>query len=79
MILDPATERELFKGLRAIPDVRLDIQPAMTYLANSLTCNGRKVPYSTITAIDFAKQPPLGPFRSIDGKPLPPLARRKLH
>ena len=45
----------------------------MTYLANTLACNGREVPYSTITAIDFADRPPLGPFRSIEGKPLSPL------
>ena len=78
MMLDPPTERELLKGLRAIPDVRLDVQPAMTYLANSLACNGREVPYSTITAIDFAEQPPLGPFRSIEGQPLPPLGRNEI-
>ena len=73
MMIDPGTAREILKGLRAIPDVHLDIQPTMTYLANTLACHGREVPYSTITAIDFAAQPPLGPFRSIAGKPLPPL------
>ena len=45
----------------------------LTYLANTLACNGREIPYSTITAIDFADQPPLGPFLSAEGKPLPPL------
>jgi putative ABC transport system permease protein len=78
MMLDPATERELLKGLRAIPDAHLDVQPTMTYLANTLACNGRKVPYSTITAIDFARRPPLGPFRSIEGKPVPPLAPNEI-
>ncbi len=78
MLLDSASERELLKGLRAIPAARLDVQPAMTYLANTLACNGREVPYSTITAIDFADRPPLGPFRSIDGKPLPPLGPNEI-
>ncbi len=78
MMIDPATERELLKGLRAIPNVRLDIQPTMTYLANTMACNGREVPYSTITALEFAAQPPLGPFRSIEGKPLPPLGPNEI-
>ncbi|MFZ1935792.1 MAG: FtsX-like permease family protein [Thermoguttaceae bacterium] len=73
MLFDAATERELVKAIRGIPDARADVQPAMTYLANTLACNGREVPYSTITAIDFADRPPLGPFRSIEGKPLSPL------
>ena len=40
----------------------IDVQPALTYLANSITFNGNEVPYSTITAIDFQSEPPLGPF-----------------
>ena len=78
MILDPATEREILKGLHAMPGVRLDIQPAITYLANTLACNGHEAPYSTITAIDFADRPPLGPFRSVEGKPLPSLGPNKI-
>ena len=54
----------------------LDVQPALTYLANSIALAGREVPYSTITAIDFQDQPPLGPFLSADGKPAAKLARR---
>jgi len=48
-------------------------QPALTYLANTLACNGRETPYSTVTAIDFTARPPLGPFLSTEDKPLPPL------
>ena len=77
MMLDPATERGLLNGLHAMPE-RLDVQPAMTYLANTLACNGREVPYSTITAINFARQPPLGPFLSTDGKVLPPLGAHEI-
>ncbi len=78
IMLDPATEREILRALRAIPHARLVIQPAMTYLANTLACNGREVPYSTITAIDFADRPPLGPFRSMEGRPLPPLGANEI-
>ena len=38
------------------------VQPALTYLANTLACSGREIPYSTVTAIDFADRPPLGRF-----------------
>ncbi len=48
-------------------------QPLLTYLANSITANGRSVPYSTITAIDAVEAPALGPFRLIDGSPAPRL------
>ena len=58
---------------RDSPPVIPMIQPAFTYLTNTLAIDGREVPYSTITAIDFADRPPLGPFLSPEGKPLPPL------
>jgi len=51
----------------------VEVQPALTYLANAMSCNGHEVPYSTITAIDFAERLPLGPFVSEDGKTVPPL------
>ncbi|MGA2797272.1 MAG: ABC transporter permease, partial [Thermoguttaceae bacterium] len=57
----------------------LVIQPAFTYLANTIAdqpsvgARQKTIPYSTITAIDFAGHPPLGPFLSVDGIPLPPL------
>ena len=49
-------------------------QPAFTYLANSIACGKREIPYSTITAVDFADRPPLGPMLAPDGKPVPPLS-----
>ena len=53
-------------------------QRVFTYLANSVSHNGRDIPYSTITAIDFSADPPLGPFLSPDGKPVSPLADNEI-
>jgi ABC-type antimicrobial peptide transport system permease subunit len=51
-------------------------QPVLTYLANYILAgNGAaKVPYSTITAIDFAGEPPLGPFTTPQGETIAALA-----
>ncbi len=51
-------------------------QPVFTYLANYILAgDGRgKIPYSTIAAVDFSKQPPLGPLLNREGKPIGPLA-----
>ena len=49
------------------------VQPALTHLANAIACNGRSIPYSTITAVDFRNEPPLGPINDVDGRPIPPL------
>ena len=69
MLLSPTTETAVTGALG-----KNQIQPALTYLANTIACGEREVPYSTVTAIDFTEQPPLGPFLSTDGKPVPPLA-----
>jgi len=69
MILEPAAEEQL---LAALSDHQ--VQPALTYLANWITCGGNRIPYSTVAAIDFAAEPPLGPFLSGDGQPIPPLS-----
>ena len=69
MLWDPAAEKAVRESLAG-----RDIQPALTYLANTIACGERSIPYSTITAIDFRSMPPLGPMVSPDGKPLPPLA-----
>ncbi len=53
---------------------QFSFQPAFTYLANTIACGSREIPYSTITAVDFADRPPLGPMLSVDGKPVAPLA-----
>ena len=68
MIFPPAVEQALLKQLGG-----LDVQSALTYLANTLACGKQEVPYSTVTAIDFQEKPPLGPFLSGDGSPLPKL------
>ena len=48
-------------------------QELFTYLANWIESGGKKIPYSTITAMDFAAEPPLGPFKNSDGRPIEPL------
>lgn len=48
-------------------------QEVFTYLANWIASGERGIPYSTITAIDFATEPPLGPFTTPEGKPIEPL------
>jgi ABC-type antimicrobial peptide transport system permease subunit len=46
----------------------------LTYLANTIALGDKQIPYSTIAALDFLTQPPLGPFNNVDGKPVEPLA-----
>jgi ABC-type antimicrobial peptide transport system permease subunit len=50
--------------------------PTFTYLANFIQAgDGKgKIPYSTLTAIDFRTDPPLGPFLTPDDKTIEPLA-----
>lgn len=74
MLLEPAVE----KAALGISLASEGVQPAFTYLANTMACRGREIPYSTITAVDFADRPPLGPMRSIDGKPVAPLAEGEI-
>ncbi len=53
-------------------------QPAFTYLANDLTVDQDgvtvSIPYSTVTAIDFVQQTPLGPWIDSAGQAMPQLA-----
>ncbi len=52
-------------------------QPVLTYLANYILAgadDAAKIPYSTITAIDFTNQPPLGPFATPQGQTIAALA-----
>ena len=44
------------------------VQPALTYLANWITSGEKKIPYSTVTAIDSV--PALGPLLLADREPL---------
>lgn len=69
MLLEPAAERAIRD---ALPEHT--VQPALTYLANTIACGDRQIPYSTITAVNLATEPPLGPFMTPEGKPIERLA-----
>ena len=69
LVIEPAAEQAVLKGLATDQP-----QPVLTYLANTIRVGGQEIPYSTVSAIDFAAAPPLGPFKNPAGEPLPPLA-----
>ena len=73
MLLGPATEEALDRALTG-----REVQPALTYLANTIACRDRTIPYSTITAIDFTDRPLLGPFLDTEGKPISPLDENQI-
>lgn len=70
--LDLTSERMLLPEfvLRAAGDTLPDqpVQSSLTYLANWITAGGKKIPYSTVTAIDSVAE--LGPLLLPDGEPL---------
>jgi putative ABC transport system permease protein len=68
MLLDPVADELMFEAL-----AEDDVQPALTYLANTIALGEREIPYSTITAVDFTDKEPLGPFLSPQGEPIGPL------
>ena len=78
MVLTPRTEDALKPGIERLVAEGGRVQPALTYLANSIAVgegdDRRAIPYSTVTGIDFSMEPPLGLFHSADGLPLGPLA-----
>jgi putative ABC transport system permease protein len=71
MVLEPAVADVVLKEL-----TNLHPQPIFTYLANYIrTADSRgKIPYSTVVALDFTDQPPLGPLVNPQGQPIEPLA-----
>jgi len=69
MLLEPRVEQA---ALRAFAGLRHRV--VFTYLANTIASGGREIPYSTITAADFAVEPPWGPLRTPAGKAIGPLA-----
>jgi len=71
MVIEPPVVRCVNEALESEPN--LEVQPALTYLANTIACEDRTLPYSTITAVDFTAEPPLGPFRSADGETIGPI------
>jgi len=85
VFLTNAVEGEIARALTGV-----EFQPALTYLANKIDVKPADpsveprdersgIPYSTITAIEFAQEPPLGPFRSSlhGAAPLRPLGDRQ--
>jgi putative ABC transport system permease protein len=70
MLLEPAIEAAVMKALAADHP-----QPVFTYLANYILAgDGRgKIPYSTVAAVDFTDQPPLGPLVNRDGQKIGPI------
>ena len=70
MLLDPPAVAARSK--RPLPPTIR--KPCSRTWPTRLPAAGSEIPYSTITAIDFAPQPPLGPFMSPDGQPIGPLA-----
>lgn len=65
MLLEPAVEEAILTALDG-----QTVQPSLTYLANSIACGQRQIPYSTITAVNFATEPPLGPILTPEGTPI---------
>jgi ABC-type lipoprotein release transport system permease subunit len=48
MIISPEAERAIVDSL-----ADYEVRPVLAYLANTISCRGRTVPYSTVAAIDF--------------------------
>ncbi len=65
MILPEPAERGLLEALEG-----WRVQPALTYLANTIARGDREIPYSTVTALDPVATAPLGPFVLSDGRAL---------
>jgi putative ABC transport system permease protein len=86
MLLEPAIEAAIRQTLERDGAT---FQAVLTYLANAIARtrheagmeqqddDGKVIPYSTITAVDFAPTPPLGPFLTPDGKPIEALQDRE--
>ena len=51
LVIEPAAERTVMTELAADHP-----QPVLTYLANTIRVGSREIPYSTVSAIDFAPQ-----------------------
>lgn len=73
MLIEPSLERALEEAIEGA-----DVQPAFTYLATAISRGERDVPYSTITAMDFAAAPPLGPMVTPEGENIKPLADNQI-
>ncbi len=65
LILNPAVEKVVLASLS-----KRTVRPVFTYLANAIENGERRTPYSTIAAMGFANQPPLGPLVTSEGEPI---------
>lgn len=65
MLFDPALEKAALEAYK-----QYDPQQVFTYLANTIASGGKQIPYSTVAALDMRNAPTLGPFRTVDGKPI---------
>jgi ABC-type lipoprotein release transport system permease subunit len=73
MLLEPGMEKAI---LRALGDRQ--VQPALTYLANTIACGDREIPYSTIAAVNFPESPSPESLTAADGQPIPRLAEGQI-
>lgn len=73
MLIDPAVVNAAYEI-----EPNVNVQVAMTYLANTIAVGEREIPYSTITGLVPTSKPPLGPFETQDGDPLGPLKRDEI-
>jgi ABC-type antimicrobial peptide transport system permease subunit len=62
----------------ASAELQAPVQPILTYLANTIECNGRLLPYSTIAAITTPVPETFGEFNLIDGSPATALAEDEI-
>ena len=69
MLLEPAAAEAVLKSLDG-----LRVQPALTYLANTIACGDREIPvlhdHGHRLRRHVGRRAALGPFRSPDGKPI---------
>ncbi len=59
---------------RAASKAGLTTVPVLTYLANTIEAGDRRVPYSTVTALDLSQPAIAGRLRLTSGEPVSPLA-----
>lgn len=59
-VIDRETAEAVERFVKSRPGWR--IEPTVSYLAISLTANGKEIPYSIITGVNPSAESPLGPF-----------------
>ena len=69
LLFSPAAERSVVEALGD-----REVRPTLIYLANTIACHGREIPYSTVAALDFGDAPPWGPWQTPQGESIGPLA-----